>query len=63
MKTIAVTLDKWESTLPCGNITSPKGWMASFLDFQISKLEERCVEIREGIDATLPEINPNPVWN
>jgi hypothetical protein len=37
--------------------------MASFLDFQISKLEERCVEIRAGMDAKLSEINRDPIWN
>ena len=66
MKTIAVkqnALEKWEPTVPCGNFGSPRDWMASFLDFQISKLEERCVEIHAGIDAKLSKINPDPIWN
>jgi hypothetical protein len=66
MKTIAVKqkiLEKWEPTVRCGNFASPRDWMASFLDFQISKLEERCVEIRAGMDAKLSEINRDPIWN
>jgi hypothetical protein len=66
MKTIAVKqtlLGKWESTARCGNFASSRDWMASFLDFQISKLEEHCVEIRAGIDVRLSEINRNPIWN
>jgi hypothetical protein len=66
MKTIAVkqkALDIREPTVPCGNFASPKDWMASFLDFQISKFEERCVEIRAGMDAKLSEISRAPIWN
>ena len=66
MKTIAVkqkALETWEPTVRCGNFASPRDWMASFLDFQISKLEECCVEIRAGIDAKLSEINPDLIWN
>ncbi|HEU0273333.1 MAG TPA: hypothetical protein VFQ83_02255 [Candidatus Udaeobacter sp.] len=66
MKTIAAKqkiLEKWEPTVRCGNFTSPRDWMASFLDFQISKLEERCSEIRAGMDAKLSEFNRDPVWN
>jgi hypothetical protein len=37
--------------------------MGSFLDFQISKLEEGCVEIRAGMDAKLSEINRDLIWN
>jgi hypothetical protein len=65
-KTIAVkqkTLEKWEPTVRYGNFASRKDWMASFLDFQISKLEERCVEIRAEMDAKLSEINREPIWN
>jgi hypothetical protein len=66
MKIIAVKqkiVEKWEPTVQCGNFASPRDWMASFLDFQISKLEERCVEIRAGMDAKLSEINRDPIWN
>ena len=56
MKTIAVKQKALD-------LASPTDWMASFLDFQISKLEERCVEIRAGMDAKLSEINPDPIWN
>jgi hypothetical protein len=37
--------------------------MDFFLDFHISKLEERCVEIRKATDGKLPDINREPVWN
>jgi hypothetical protein len=66
MKTTAVkqkTLEKWEPTVRCDNFASPRDWTASFLDFQISKLEERCVEIRAGMEATLSQINRDPIWN
>jgi len=66
MKTISVkqkTLEKWEPTVRCGNFASPRDWTVSFLDSQMSKLEERCVEIRAGMDATLSEINRDPIWN
>jgi hypothetical protein len=66
MKTIAVkqkTLEIWEPTVRRDNFASPKDWMASFLDFQISKLEERCVEIRAGMDAKISAINWDPIWN
>jgi hypothetical protein len=45
------------------NFASATDWMASFLDFQISKLEERCEDIDTGMDAKLPETNRNPTWN
>ena len=38
-------------------------FMASFLDFEISKFEERCEDIRAGMDAKLPETNQEPIWN
>ena len=66
MKTIAVkqkTLEKWEPTVLGGNFAGPRDWMASFLDFHISKLEEHCMEIRAGMDAKLSEINRDPIWN
>jgi hypothetical protein len=66
MKTIAVkqkTLEKREPSVRCGNFASPRDWMASFLDFQIGKLEKRCVEIRAGMDAKLSKINRDPIWN
>jgi hypothetical protein len=66
MKTIAAkqnTLQMSEPTVRCGNLANPRDWMASFLDFQISKLEERCLEIRAGMDAKLSEINRDPIWN
>ena len=66
MKTIAVkqkALEIWEPTVRCDNFASPRDWMGSFLDFQISKLEERCVEIRAGMDAKLSEINRDLIRN
>jgi len=63
MKTIAVkqkALEIWEPTERWGNFAGPRDWMASFLDFQISKLEERCVA---GMDAKLSGINRDPIWN
>ena len=66
MKTIAVTpkiLEKGEPTLRCGSFASPGDWMASFLDFQISKLEEHSVQIRAEMEATLSEITRSPIWN
>jgi hypothetical protein len=59
MKTIAVKqklLGKWEPTVRCGNFARSRDWMASFLDFQISELEEGCVKIRAGIDANFPRL-------
>lgn len=38
-------------------------WMASFLDFQISKLEDRSEDVPVGIDAKLGKINREPMWN
>jgi hypothetical protein len=46
-----------------GNFANPRDWMTSFLDFQISKLEERCMEIRAGMGAKLSAINRDPIWN
>jgi hypothetical protein len=66
MKTIAVkqkALEIWEPTVRGGNFARPRDWMTSFLDFQISKLEERCEEIRAGMDAKLSQINRDPIWN
>jgi hypothetical protein len=66
IKTIAVkqkSLEKWEPIVPSSTFTCPRDWMDSFLDSQISKLEERCVEIRAGMDAKLSEINWDPIWN
>jgi hypothetical protein len=45
----------WESTGRCGN----RDWVASFLDFEIGNLEERCA----GMAAELSEINRDPIWN
>jgi hypothetical protein len=67
IKTIAAVkqkkFDKWEPNVRCANFAVPRDWMASFLDFQISKLEEGCVEIRAGMDGKLSEINQDPIWN
>ena len=66
MKTIAVIqkiLEKGEPTLRCRSFANPGNWMASFLDFQISKLGEHFVEIRAGMDAPSSEINRGPIWN
>jgi hypothetical protein len=45
------------------NFASATDWMASFLDFQISKLEERCEDIDAGMAGKLPETNQDPIWN
>jgi hypothetical protein len=66
MKAIPVKqnmLEKAEPTVQGSNFAGPRDWMATFLDFQISKLEERSVEIRTGMDGKLSEINREPVWN
>jgi hypothetical protein len=66
MKTIAVTqkiLRKREPSVRCDNFASPRDWMASFLDFQISKLEECSVEVRTRMDAKLSGINRHQIWN
>jgi hypothetical protein len=66
MKAIPVKqkiLERREPTVQCGNFARPRDWMASFIDFQISKLEERCVEIRTGMDGKLTRINRDPIWN
>jgi hypothetical protein len=66
MKTIPVKqkiLGKGEPTAQSGNFANPRDWMTSFLDFQISKLEERCMEIRAGMGAKLSAINRDPIWN
>jgi len=58
MSTIAAkqkAFEIWEPTLE-GYFVSPRDWMASFLDFQISKLEERCANIRTRIDPRLIEM-------
>jgi hypothetical protein len=54
---------KGEPTVQCGNFARSRDWMDFFLDFHISKLEERCVEIRKATDGKLPDINREPVWN
>ncbi|HST31744.1 MAG TPA: hypothetical protein VLK27_12990 [Chthoniobacterales bacterium] len=38
-------------------------WMASFLDFQINKLEERSEDIPAEMDAKLGKTNQEPMWN
>jgi hypothetical protein len=66
MNTIAVKqqiLEKGEPSLRYGTFARPRDWMASFLDFQIGKPEELCVEIREKTDAPLSEVTRDPVWN
>jgi hypothetical protein len=56
-------LEASEATLR-GNFASPRNWIASCLDFQISKLEERCVDMRAEIDPKLAETNRNQeIWN
>ena len=52
-----------EPTVQCGDLAAQRDWMASFLDFQISQFAERCVEIREGIDAKLSVIDRDRIWN
>jgi hypothetical protein len=56
MKTIAVKQQILD-------FAGPRDWMASFLDFQISKIEDHCVEIRTGIDAPVSAIKREPIWN
>jgi hypothetical protein len=49
---------------PLENFAGARDWMASFLDFEMSKLEERCEDIRAGMDAKkLPETNQEAIWN
>jgi hypothetical protein len=38
-------------------------WMASFVDFQISKLEEHSEDVPVGMDAKLPKTNQDRIWN
>ena len=38
-------------------------WMASFLDFQISKLEERREDLRPKLVTKLPKTRKGPIWN
>ena len=38
-------------------------WMASFLDFQISKLEERRQDLRPTVETKLPKTRKGPIWN
>ena len=38
-------------------------WMASFLDYQISKLEERREDLRPIVEIKLPKISKGPIWN
>ena len=45
------------------NFASATDWMASFLDFEMSKLEERCEDVPAGMDAKLPATNQEPIWN
>jgi len=66
MKAISVNpnlFPKGEPTVQCGNFARSRDWMTSFLDFHISKLEERCVQIRKATDGKLSDINREPVWN
>jgi hypothetical protein len=66
MKAIAVKQKELEISEPSvrwGNLANPRDWMDSFLNFQFSKLEESCVEIRAGMDAKLSKINRDPIWN
>lgn len=44
---------------PQGTFASPTDWMASFLDFQISKLESQPATIRTRIDPTFIKMR----WN
>ena len=38
-------------------------WMTSFLDYQISKLEERCEDMHATMETKLPKTTKGPVWN
>ena len=45
------------------NFASATDWMASFLDFQISKLEDGGENIDAGRAGKLPETDQDPIWN
>lgn len=59
---IMITITAKQNALQ--NFAGATDFMASFLDFEISKLEERCEDIRAGMDAEkLPETNQELIWN
>jgi hypothetical protein len=45
------------------SFASPTDWMASFLDFQISKLEEHSEDVPVGMDTKLPKTIQKPIWS
>jgi hypothetical protein len=45
------------------NSAGATDWMASFVNFQISKLEERGGDIAVGMDTKLPKTKQEPIWN
>ena len=45
------------------NRSTVTDWMVSFLDFQISKLEERREDLRPTVETKLPKIRKGPIWN
>jgi len=45
------------------SFASATDWMASFLDSQISKLEERSEDLPMGIDTEFGKANEGPMWN
>ena len=45
------------------NRSTVTDWMASFLDFQISKLEERREELPPTVETKLPKTRKGPIWN
>jgi hypothetical protein len=57
MTTITAKLNALE------NFASATDWIASFLDFQISKLEEPSEDIDTGVAGKLPETDQDPIWN
>ena len=38
-------------------------WMASFLDYQISKLEERRDDLPPTVETKLPKTRKGPIWD
>jgi len=45
------------------SFVGPTDWMASFLDFQMSKLEEPSEEVPVGMGAKFWKTNREPTWN
>ena len=48
---------------PLESVAGATDWMASFLDFQINKLEERSEDLPMGMDPKFGKSNGEPMWN